>query len=67
MRYTFAELLEDKKLRTSVAKLAEKKELDFEDGRMVYEVEFESNGYEYSYEIDANDGSVISHEKERDD
>lgn len=42
-------------------------ELDREWNRMVYEVEFESNGYEYSYEIDANDGSVISHEKERDD
>ena len=42
-------------------------ELDRERNRLVYEVEFESEGYEYSYEIDANDGSVISHEKERDD
>ena len=42
-------------------------ELDRERNTVVYEVEFESNGYEYSYEINANDGSVISHEKERDD
>ena len=40
MRYTFAELLEDKKLRTSVAKLAEKKELDFEDGNGVFDLDF---------------------------
>lgn len=40
MRYTFAELLEDKKLRASVAKLAEKKELDFEDGNGVFELDF---------------------------
>lgn len=40
MRYTFAELLADKKLRTSVAKLAEKKELDFEDGNGVFALDF---------------------------
>ena len=40
MRYTFAELLEDKKLRASVAKLAEKKELDFEDGNGVFNLDF---------------------------
>lgn len=42
-------------------------ELDREWNKVVYEVEFESKGYEYSYEINAADGSVISHEKDRDD
>lgn len=42
-------------------------ELDRERNKLVYEVDFESNGYEYSYEINATDGSVLSHEKDRDD
>lgn len=42
-------------------------ELDYENGKAVYEVDFESGDYEYSYEIDAATGSVISHEKERND
>ncbi len=41
--------------------------LEWEHGKQVYEVEFDSAGYEYSYEIDASTGKVISHEKERDD
>ena len=42
-------------------------EYDNDDGKKVYEVEFKSGSYEYSYEINALDGSVISHEKEHDD
>ena len=42
-------------------------ELDREKGKLVYEVEFESNGYEYEYTIDAENGTVLKHEKERDD
>ncbi len=41
-------------------------ELDYDDGRMVYEVEFRSGGYEYEYEIDAASGAVLKAEKERD-
>lgn len=41
-------------------------ELDRENGTAVYEVEFESGGYEYSYEINAETGKIISSEKERD-
>ena len=44
-----------------------KTELDFEDGVMVYEVEFVADGYEYEYEIDAADGTVRKSERERDD
>ena len=42
-------------------------ELDDEDGRLVYEVEFKSGGMEYSYEIDASSGTVLKHEAELDD
>ncbi len=39
-------------------------EFDNDDGRAVYDVEFVSGGYEYSYEIDAKTGAVIDFEKE---
>lgn len=44
-----------------------KVEKDRENGRMVYEVEFDANGYEYDYEIDAATGKILKKEKERDD
>ena len=37
------------------------------DGVKLYEVEFKSKGYEYSYEIDALSGKVLKHEKVFDD
>ena len=42
-------------------------ELDREDGRVVYEIEFKSGGMEYEYEIDASSGAVLKYDKERDD
>ncbi len=42
-------------------------ELDDEDGRLVYEVEFKSGNMEYSYEINAATGAIIKHEAEIDD
>ena len=42
-------------------------ELDDEDGRLIYEVEFRSGGREYSYEIDASSGAILKHEAELDD
>ena len=42
-------------------------ELDRENGKTVYEVEFKSAGYEYSCEIDAVKGTVLYSEKELDD
>ena len=42
-------------------------ELDRDDGRAVYEVEFKADGYEYSYEINATTGAIISQERDRDD
>ena len=39
-------------------------DFDYEDGRMVYELEFYANGAEYEYDIDASTGAVVksSHE-----
>ena len=42
-------------------------ELDDEDGKLIYEVEFKSGGMEYSYEIDAASGAILKHETEIDD
>ncbi len=42
-------------------------ELDDDDGMLVYEVEFTSGRYEYSYTIDALKGAVLEYEKEIDD
>ncbi len=38
--------------------------LDCDDGRMLYEVDFHFNGYEYDYEIDAATGEVWKTERE---
>ena len=42
-------------------------ELDDEDGRLIYEVEFKFGGMEYSYEINAATGAILKHEAELDD
>ncbi|MGL4791097.1 MAG: PepSY domain-containing protein, partial [Anaerotignaceae bacterium] len=34
-------------------------DFDYDDGRMVYSVEFENNGSEYDYEIDATTGDIV--------
>lgn len=40
-------------------------EYDYDDGRMVYEVEFHVKGTEYDYEIDAQTGDVVKHKTEQ--
>ena len=41
-------------------------ELEREDGRMVYTVEFKAGGYEYEVEIDALTGEILDYDVERD-
>ena len=38
---------------------------DDDDYGQVYEVEFKANGFKYSYDIDANDGTVLKSEKKK--
>lgn len=42
-------------------------ELDWENGMMVYEVDFNADGFEYEYDINAKTGAVVKSDKERDD
>lgn len=39
--------------------------LDREDGRKVYEIEFDFGGFEYDYEIDAKTGEILHYSKEQ--
>ncbi len=41
--------------------------LDYDDGLVVYEIEFVSGGVEYEYEIAAADGRVLERKREKDD
>lgn len=44
-----------------------KSELDFDDGVKHYDIEFKADGYEYDYEIQADNGKILKSEKEFDD
>ena len=41
-----------------------KVELDYDDNRQVYELEFYTSDGEYEYKIDASSGAVVSHDQE---
>lgn len=41
-------------------------DLDRDNGRLIYEVDFNSGNTEYDYDIDAETGAVISADKSRD-
>lgn len=41
-----------------------KAELDYDDGIQKYEIEFYYNNREYSYDIDANSGAILSYEQD---
>ena len=59
-----------KKIALRDAKLAEKDvtfvkvELEFEDNRLVYDVEFYSGNVEYDYDIDAVSGAIVSSDRD---
>lgn len=42
-------------------------ELDRDNGKVRYEIDFSCNGWEYDYDIDAITGAVLRSQKERDD
>ena len=41
-----------------------KVELDTDDGRAIYEIEFDANGYEYDVDVDAVNGNVVDFDKD---
>ena len=41
-------------------------ELDKDDGKVHYDVDFEADGYDYDYEIDAETGKILKSRKEKD-
>ena len=45
----------------------EQAEFDYDDGRPIYELDFDANGLEYEYDIDARTGEVLKAHSERDD
>ena len=44
-----------------------KTELDYDHGRMTYEIDFKSSHMEYEYDIDALDGTILKSDVEYDD
>ena len=58
-----------KEIALKAAKVSEKEakdfevELDFEKGKMVYEVEFEAGGRDFDFEIDAVNGNIIASQR----
>lgn len=42
-------------------------ELDYDDGRKKWEIEFDHGNWEYEYDIDASNGNILDFEKEYDD
>ena len=40
-------------------------ELENDHNQLVYEIEFEANGYEYEYTVDALTGKILRFDKER--
>ena len=44
----------------------QKAELDRDDGRLEYELEFRSGGVEYEYKLDAVNGTILEAERDHD-
>ena len=51
--------------RAQISRL--ERELDWDENRPEWDIEFTGNGFEYSYEIHAESGSVLEWDKEWDD
>ena len=58
--------LEHAQLKKDQLDFVKKVELDFEQGRKIYEIEFYKSGFEYEFNIDAENGSVLKYKKDWD-
>ena len=58
--------LQHVELKKNQIDFVKKVELDYENGRKVYEVEFTKGGVEYEFDVDANTGAILDFEKDAD-
>ncbi len=58
--------LEHAQLKKDQLDFVKKVEMDYEHGRKVYEIEFYQGGFEYEFNIDAENGSVLKYKKDWD-
>ena len=61
-----AKALQHVNLKKDQVDLVKKVELDYENGRKVYEVEFYKGGVEYEFDVDAETGAIVNYEKDID-
>ena len=61
-----AKALEHAQLRKDQLDFVKKVEMDYEHGRKVWEINFYQGGFEYEYNIDAENGSILKFEKDWD-
>ena len=61
-----AKALEHAQLTKDQLNFLKKVELDYEHGKLVYEIKFFHDGFEYEYNVDAETGSILKFEKEWD-
>ena len=54
------------KLRRDQVDFIDEIELDYEHGTQVYEVSFNKGGFEFEFDINAENGRILKFKKERD-
>ena len=58
--------LEAAGLKKSQIEFAKRPKLDYEHGRKVYEISFYQGGFEYEFDVDAQNGNILKFEKDFD-
>lgn len=58
--------LEHAQLKRDQLDFVKKAEMDYEHGRKVWEIKFYQGGFEYEYNIDAENGKILKFEKDWD-
>ena len=61
-----ASALEHAGLKKSDIEFMKKTGLDYEHGRKVYEISFYKGGFEYEFDIDAENGNILKFKKDWD-
>ena len=58
--------LEHAQLKRDQLDFVKKAEMDYEHGRKVWEIKFYQGGFEYEYDIDAQNGKILKFERDWD-